>query len=105
MRNQVEILKEEYNDKCSYNISVSLAISQGLYEDVFKFLEKVPSSESVGAKNDIQGLLGNDNLLIKGAASDKEEGREERTPPRHEKREYSVLYETEENLKKSDSGR
>ena len=66
---------------------------------------KVPRSESVRANNDIQGLLGNDNLLIKGAASDKEEGREERTPPRHEKREYSVLYETEENLKKSDSGR
>ena len=48
MKNQVEILKKEYNDKFSYNILVSLAISQGLYDDVLKFLEKVPSSEDRG---------------------------------------------------------
>ena len=48
MKNQVEILKKEYNDKFSYNILVSLAISQGLYEDVLRFLEKVPSLQKQG---------------------------------------------------------
>ena len=61
--------------------------------------------ESVRANNDIHRLLGNDNLLIKGVASDKVEGTEERTPSLHEKREYSVLYETEDNRKDSDTGR
>ena len=67
--------------------------------------ERTGKTESVRTNNDLQGLLGSDNLLTKGVASGKEEGSEERTPPRHEKREYSVLYENEENLKKSDSGR
>ena len=67
--------------------------------------EEVPRPESVRANNGIHRLLGNDNLLIKGVASDKVEGRGERTPPLHEKREYSVLYETEDNQKDSDTGR
>ena len=65
---------------------------------------EVPRPESLKAHNAIQHLLGNDNLLVKGVASDKEMGGEDRSPC-HQKREYNVLYETEDSLKNADSGR
>ena len=67
--------------------------------------EKMQRPESLKAHNDIQRLLGNDNMLIKGVVSDQEKVGEERSPPCPEKRAYNVLYETEESLNNSNSGR
>ena len=99
---------ENYNEKGGK--AVREAEERGRDEEVVEGGEstlsgEVPRPESLRAHNDIQRLLGNDNLLIQGVGSDKEKVGEERSPPCHEKREYNVLYETEESLKNSDSGR
>ena len=52
----IETLKKEYNDKLYYNSMIHVGISQGQYEVVWKFLEKVPSSKKKG-KILIQSLL------------------------------------------------
>ena len=98
---------EPENDKEKGGKAVREAEERGRDEEVVEGERtgEVPRPESLRAHNDIQQLLGNDNLLIKGVASDKEKVGEERSPPCHEKREYNVLYETEESLKNSDSGR
>ena len=44
----IVLLEEEYNDTITtnyHNYIIHLAISQGRYEVVWKFLEKVPSSQ------------------------------------------------------------
>ena len=94
----------------NYNERVGKAVGEGEGRggdgEVIKGKHEVPRPESVRASNDVHRLLGNDNLLnIKGVSSDNVEGTEERTPSLHEKREYSVLYETEENQNNSDPGR
>ena len=43
-----ETLQKEYDDKLYYKLLVSVAISQGQYEVVSKFLEKVPRLEKKG---------------------------------------------------------
>ena len=93
----------------NHNEGVGKAVGEGegrgVDGEVVKGEHEAPRPEDVRASNDVHRLLGNDNLLIKGVASDKVEGTEERTPSLLEKREYSVLYETEENQKNSDAGR
>ena len=44
----IEILKKEYNYKLYYNSIIHIGISQGQYEVVWKFLEKVSSSKKKG---------------------------------------------------------
>ena len=44
----IEILKKEYNYKLYYNSIIHIGISQGQYEVVWKFLEKVPSLQEKG---------------------------------------------------------
>ena len=41
-------LKNDYNAKLHYNYWVSVAISRGHHEEVWKFLEKVPSLKKQG---------------------------------------------------------
>ena len=41
-------LRKDYNAKLHYNYWVSVAISQGHHEDVWRFLETVPSLEKQG---------------------------------------------------------
>ena len=41
-------LRKDYNAKLHYNCWVSVAISRGHHEDVWKFLEKVPSLKKQG---------------------------------------------------------
>ena len=44
-------LERKFDEKLHYNLSVSIAIVQGHHECVLNFLEKVPSSEKKGIKD------------------------------------------------------
>ena len=95
---------ENYNEKVGKAVGETEERGQDVdVVEVERTEEKMQRPESLKAHNDIQHLLGSDNMLIKGVASEKEG--EERSPPCPEKRAYNVLYETEESLKNSDSGR
>ena len=48
----VDVLKSDYNDQLPYNDWVSVAISRFQHEDVWRFLEKVPSYKKKGIEED-----------------------------------------------------
>lgn len=44
----IKKLREEYDDKLTYNTLISIAIAQGEHDLVLQFLQKLPNTDAKG---------------------------------------------------------